>query len=253
MLDSLILFGQFFTKLNIPIPIDDATNKFKTSIQYITLFGLLLGCIEGLIFWGFTYLFPLWFTWLLYWITDGLLTGGFHLDALADTADGFFSSRTSDKIFAIMKDSRLGTMGSLALLYYYGLVISLGIVISPYLNLTHMVLLTVCLTMLTKTGLSLLFYKMVYPGNKHGLSNIWLGIKTWRIVVAQIFSIVIVTLCFSWQGLVSYLLIPLVAFFYRRKVTKVLGGTPGDTLGAFASLSPLIFLFTLTILMRLGL
>lgn len=37
MKDALILFGQFFTKLNIPIPVDDATNKFKTSIQYITL------------------------------------------------------------------------------------------------------------------------------------------------------------------------------------------------------------------------
>lgn len=116
MLDSLILFGQFFTKLNIPIPVDDATNKVKTSIQYITLFSFLLGCIEGIVFWGFTYLFPIWFAWILYWITDGLLTGGFHLDALADTADGFFSSRTSDKIYAIMKDSRLGTMGAL---HYY--------------------------------------------------------------------------------------------------------------------------------------
>ena len=253
MKDALILFGQFFTKLNIPIPVDDATNKFKTSIQYITLFSFLLGCIEGLIFWGFTYLFPLWFAWILYWITDGLLTGGFHLDALADTADGFFSSRTSDKIFAIMKDSRLGTMGSLALVYYYALVVGLGIVISRYLTLTHMILLTICLTMLTKAGLSLLFYKMVYPSNKKGLSNIWLGIKPWRIVVAQVFAIIVVSLCFSWQGLVSYLMIPLVAFFYRRKVTKVLGGTPGDTLGAFASLSPLIFLITLTILLRFGL
>ena len=253
MKDALILFGQFFTKLNIPIPVDDATNKFKTSIQYITLFSFLLGCIEGLIFWGFTYLFPLWFAWILYWITDGLLTGGFHLDALADTADGFFSSRTSDKIFAIMKDSRLGTMGSLALVYYYALVVGLGIVISRYLTLTHMIRLTICLTMLTKAGLSLLFYKMVYPGNKKGLSNIWLGIKPWRIVVAQVFAIIVVSLCFSWQGLVSYLMIPLVAFFYRRKVTKVLGGTPGDTLGAFASLSPLIFLITLTILLRFGL
>ncbi|MBB1069493.1 adenosylcobinamide-GDP ribazoletransferase [Limosilactobacillus sp. RRLNB_1_1] len=253
MKDALILFGQFFTKLNIPIPVDDAANKFKTSIQYITLFSFLLGCIEGLIFWGFTYLFPLWFAWILYWITDGLLTGGFHLDALADTADGFFSSRTSDKIFAIMKDSRLGTMGSLALLYYYALVIGLGIVISHYLNLIHMILLTICLTMLTKAGLSLLFYKMVYPGNKKGLSNIWLGIKTWRIIIAQVFAIIVVSLCFSWQGLVSYLMIPLVAIFYRRKVTKVLGGTPGDTLGAFASLSPLIFLVTLTVLLRFGL
>lgn len=49
MLDSLILFGQFFTKLNIPIPVDDATNKVKTSIQYITLFSFLLGCIEGIV------------------------------------------------------------------------------------------------------------------------------------------------------------------------------------------------------------
>ena len=253
MKDALILFGQFFTKLNIPIPVDDATNKFKTSIQYITIFSFLLGCIEGLIFCGFTYLFPLWFAWILYWITDVLLTVGFHLDALADTADGFFSSRTSDKIFAIMKDSRLGTMGSLALVYYYALVVGLGIVISRYLTLTHMILLTICLTMLTKAGLSLLFYKMVYPGNKKGLSNIWLGIKPWRIVVAQVFAIIVVSLCFSWQGLVSYLMIPLVAFFYRRKVTKVLGGTPGDTLGAFASLSPLIFLITLTILLRFGL
>jgi adenosylcobinamide-GDP ribazoletransferase len=249
---ALILFAQFFTKLNIPIPIDDATNKFKTSIQYITLFGFLVGCIEGLIFWGFTALFPLWFAWILYWITDGLLTGGFHLDALADTADGFFSSRTADKIFAIMKDSRLGTMGSLALLYYYALVIGLGIVISPFFDTLHMVLLTVCLTMLTKTGVSLLFYKMVYPGNKHGLSNIWLGIQPWRIAVAQLFSLVVLTLCFSWQGLVGYLMILFVAYFYRRKVTKVLGGTPGDTLGAFATLAPLIFLLTLTILMRVS-
>lgn len=253
MLDSLILFGQFFTKLNIPIPVDDATNKFKTSIQYITLFSFLLGCIEGLIFWGFTYLFPVWFAWILYWVTDGLLTGGFHLDALADTADGFFSSRTSDKIYAIMKDSRLGTMGSLALLYYYVLVIGLGILISSYFNLFHMILLTICLTMLTKTGLSLLFYKMVYPGNKYGLSDIWLGISTWRIIVAQFFSIIIIGFCFSWQGLISYLVIPITAIFYRKKVTKVLGGTTGDTLGAFASLSPLIFLFVLTILTRWGL
>lgn len=247
---ALILFAQFFTKLNIPVPIDDATNKFKTSIQYITLFGFLLGCIEGLIFWGFSYLFPIWFAWVLYWITDGLLTGGFHLDALADTADGFFSSRTADKIFKIMKDSRLGTMGSLAMIYYYALVVSLGIIISPSLDRLHLVLLTVCLTMLTKTGVSLLFYKMVYPGNKKGLSNIWLGIQPWRIAVAQVFSLVVTTLCFAWQGLVAYLMIPLIAYFYRRKIMQVLGGTPGDTLGAFATLAPLIFLMTLTILTR---
>ncbi len=249
---ALILFAQFFTRLNIPIPIPDASNKFKTSIQYITLFGFLLGCIEGLLFWGYTYLFSVWFAWLLYLVTDGVITGGFHLDALADAADGFFSSRPADQIMRIMKDSQLGTMGTLALIYYYVLFGGLGIVIIPHLDRLHMVLLTICLTMLTKAGVSLLFYKMVYPGHKKGLSNIWLGIKTWRIVVAQIFAIVVVTACFSWQGIVSYLLIPVIAYFYRRKVISILGGTPGDTLGAFATLSPLIFLLALTILKRFG-
>lgn len=251
MLKALILFGQFFTKLNIPIPIDDATNRVRHSVQYITFFGLLLGSLEAVVFWGLTYIFPLWFAWICYWVLDGVITGGFHLDALADTADGFFSSRTSDKVLKIMKDSRLGTMGSLALLYYYALVIGLGIIICRRLDLLHLCLLVACLTMMTKAGVSLLFYKMVYP-EKKGISDVWLNIQPWRIVVAQIFAIVVDGLCFWWQGLVAYAVVFVLSIFYRRKVTQVLGGTPGDTLGAFASLSPLIFLFTLTLLLRLS-
>lgn len=250
MIKAMILFGQFFTKLNIPIPIDDATNRVRHSIQYITLFGLLLGLVEALLFWGLAFIFPLWLAWIGYWIIDGLVTGGFHLDALADTADGFFSSRTSDKVLKIMKDSRLGTMGSLALLYYYALVVGLGIDLTGHLDRLHLILLTACLTMLTKTGLSLLFYKMVYP-EKKGISDVWLNIQPWRIVVAQLVAIIVLGLCFSWQGLVGYLMIFLTSIWYRRRVTAVLGGTPGDTLGAFASLSPLIFLLTLTVLLRL--
>lgn len=40
-----------------------------------------------------------------------LLTGGFHLDGLADTCDGIFSARTRDRMLEIMRDSRLGTHG----------------------------------------------------------------------------------------------------------------------------------------------
>ncbi|MCD6534321.1 MAG: adenosylcobinamide-GDP ribazoletransferase, partial [Deltaproteobacteria bacterium] len=44
------------------------------------------------------------------------LTGGFHLDGLADTADGLMSGQPErEKIFSIMKDSYLGSMGATAL------------------------------------------------------------------------------------------------------------------------------------------
>src|SRR5262249_11399633 len=43
------------------------------------------------------------------------LTGALHEDGLADTADGFGGGRSRDARLAIMKDSRLGTYGALAL------------------------------------------------------------------------------------------------------------------------------------------
>ena len=46
-----------------------------------------------------------------------MLTGGFHEDGLADTADGFWGGWTKDARLEIMKDSRIGTYGVLALVF----------------------------------------------------------------------------------------------------------------------------------------
>ena len=44
-----------------------------------------------------------------------LLTGGLHLDGLADWADGFGGGRDREKTLAIMKDSHIGAFGVVAL------------------------------------------------------------------------------------------------------------------------------------------
>ncbi len=44
-----------------------------------------------------------------------LLTGALHEDGLADTADALGGGTTREKIFAILKDSRIGTFGTVAL------------------------------------------------------------------------------------------------------------------------------------------
>ncbi|MCK7507856.1 MAG: adenosylcobinamide-GDP ribazoletransferase [Desulfobacterales bacterium] len=43
-----------------------------------------------------------------------VLTGAFHLDGLGDTADGLFSHRPRERMLEIMKDSRIGAMGVVA-------------------------------------------------------------------------------------------------------------------------------------------
>jgi len=49
-------------------------------------------------------------------ITAALLTGGLHEDGLADTADGLMGGQTRERRLEIMKDSRIGSYGTLALL-----------------------------------------------------------------------------------------------------------------------------------------
>ena len=50
-----------------------------------------------------------------------LLTGALHEDGLADCADAFGGGRPADKILAILKDSRIGAFGALALIFSIGL------------------------------------------------------------------------------------------------------------------------------------
>lgn len=247
---ALILFIQFFTRINVPMMIDDVEEKFRRNIQYLTVFGLLLGILEAVIFWLLQLMLPVWLAWGLFLVSDGLLTGGFHLDALADSADGLFSSRTPDKMHEIMKDSRIGTMGTLALLYYYGIMIGGGVALSQQVTPLQLAFIAAITTMLAKTGLSLLFYKMVYAGAPHGLASIWVKVKTWQIVVAQLFSLVVMALALGLSGILSYLAILVVAYGYRRRIIHILGGFSGDTIGAFAELAQVTFLLAYLIFSR---
>lgn len=50
-----------------------------------------------------------------------LVTGGLHEDGLADSADGLFGGRDREHALTIMKDSRIGSYGVIALVISFGL------------------------------------------------------------------------------------------------------------------------------------
>lgn len=45
------------------------------------------------------------------------ISGGLHLDGLADAADGLLAGRPREKTLEIMRDQRIGAMGALALIF----------------------------------------------------------------------------------------------------------------------------------------
>ncbi|MFT8744232.1 MAG: adenosylcobinamide-GDP ribazoletransferase, partial [Lentilactobacillus hilgardii] len=101
------------------------------------------------------------------------------------------------------------------------------------------------------TGISLLFYKMTYAGEAPGLATIWQGIKTWRIGISQVVSLIAIGVLLGYPGLISYLAVLIVAYDYRRYMLALLGGFSGDTLGGFAEISQVIFLLAYVIVTKL--
>jgi len=111
----LIAIG-YFTRLPIPGWVGFSAFELNRATRYFPLVGALVGGWSALVLWGAAYLLPWSVAVLLSMLTSLILTGAFHEDGLADSADGFGGGWGTPQILTIMKDSRIGTYGATALL-----------------------------------------------------------------------------------------------------------------------------------------
>lgn len=109
-------------------------NDFKSALQFITIlpsgenphfspsgmirFFPVVGLLIGALLIVFDLIVSIFFYEGIVVLFDVLflvaITGAFHLDGVGDTADGIFSHRSREKALVIMKDSRTGMMGLVA-------------------------------------------------------------------------------------------------------------------------------------------
>ena len=117
------LISAFQTITAIPVPGKGCENA-EDSFIWFPWVGFVLGAAA----WGTAYLAmqaPLNAELRLFWILItavfivtlwALLTRGFHLDGLADMCDGFGGGWTKERVLEIMRDSRIGSFGVIALI-----------------------------------------------------------------------------------------------------------------------------------------
>ena len=106
---------QFLTRIPTPALRDFQPDWISRSARYFPLVGLLVGGGCAVVFWSASLVWSGWLPALLAIAAGVLITGAFHEDGLADTADGLGGGTTVAKRLTIMKDSRIGTYGALAL------------------------------------------------------------------------------------------------------------------------------------------
>lgn len=79
------------------------------------LIGVLIGALWAGVAWGSTRLWAPVVAAALVLMADLLVTGGLHLDAVADVADGLASRRPAEEALTIMRDPAIGAVGGAAL------------------------------------------------------------------------------------------------------------------------------------------
>jgi len=160
-----------------------------------------------------------------------LLTGALHVDGLADSADGLFGHRDRETVLSIMKDSRIGVMGMVAVIC--GLAIKFaGISALPADTSFSRFLILLLIPGFARAGMIFGINWLPYgrPGGGTGfdLFEKPLYLKDfWGLGICLLTCLIL-----GWRGLwiilVFFALVSGVIFYYRRRM----GCITGDMLGA---------------------
>jgi len=176
---------------------------------------------------------------LLALATTTLITGALHEDGLADTADGLGGGRTRERKLEIMRDSRIGSYGTCALILSFGLRWSaLAAIASPWA-----VMLALCAAHAAARAGVPAFMSLVPPARRDGLAAST-GTPPGR-SVAIAFAIGTLVLALALgpaKALVGLVLLSLAGLTLARSAIRQIGGQTGDILGAFEQIGEILIL-----------
>ncbi len=235
-LQRYFMAQMFLTRIPVPRQADWSDQQLAASTVYFPMVGILVGGLASLGwlvgYWGWSA--PL--AAMLAVTVAVLATGAFHEDGLADSADGIGGAFAIEKKLAIMRDSRIGTYGSIALIL---VTLSKVAAITLLTPANAIPVLIGAHTIARWTSLPLI-YNNIYV-REHGTGKPFASAVTVKTVLAgSVFTALVATLCFGLNALaiIAFVIVStLCAQWYLR---VKLGGITGDALGAVNSLTELL-------------
>ncbi|GKX32058.1 adenosylcobinamide-GDP ribazoletransferase [Vallitalea longa] len=232
---GFILMLTFLTRIPIRYKFDFNSDDFIKGIKYMPLIGLIIGGILFPIRHFGDKLVPMILS-LLIILVYLIVTGGLHLDGLADVSDGIFSYRDRDRIFEIMKDSRIGAFGVTALiLYFMSMIVLLG-----YSNDVTILLFPVAGRCFALLVCSLNKYAKEKGMGKDFIDNTRIS----HVIGGFILLIILVSLFQKWLLLIATVITGIIVLLVSSSVNKKLDGITGDVIGMTVEFSQVVFLLS---------
>ena len=226
---GLISATRFMTILPLRKP--DVFDS-KGMAQFFPVVGIIAGALVAAFDFAVSGLWPKPVVALLDVILLVVVTGAFHVDGLGDAADGLLGHRPKEKALAIMKDSRIGAMGLVAIVC--GLSIKWAGIAS--LN-THRHLLLIIIPAYARGGqlfgIRFLQYGRPDGGTGHALFDSTLKLSAfWGLLIPVALSLLL-----GWRGVwlivVFGIITAAILLYYKKRI----GCITGDMLGAMTEVT----------------
>ena len=213
-------------------------------IRFFPVVGLILGAILVIIdrvsslFWQEPVVA------LIDVLTLVAVTGAFHLDGLGDAADGLFSHRSRERALEIMKDSRTGMMGLVAVFCILALKIAGIYSVETCCSNFETIVLFLIIPAYARGGMLFgiryLKYGRENSGTGHDLFKTRLPVKDFIYLAIP----VIVSLFLGFTGIILNIVflfsVVLILMFYKKKM----GCITGDMLGAMTEITEALLFLT---------
>ena len=256
---SFLLAVQFLTRIPITVKGSVSERDIGASAAFFPAAGLIQGVPAAVTAFVLGLLFSPDIAAAFVLLVSILINGGFHLDGLADTADGVSVKATGDpaadreKRLTVMRDSRVGSIGVIAIVMTLLLKYQL---LSGLLGkgLTWEILFTLLLVPVFSKWIMVPVMRHGRAARQEGLGTIFVTYGDTRTIAVS--SLMVAAIFFagaailpewSWLRGVRFFLscaLPLYALglIWVRFCNSKFGGLTGDTIGAVSELGEILML-----------
>ena len=249
-----LLAVGFFTRIPVPNQVNFQESDLNHSVKYFPLIGLLVGLLGAFTYYVSALIFPQSIAIIASMAVTVFVTGAFHEDGLADSADGIGGGWQREQVLTIMQDSRLGTYGALTL--FFVLLAKFELLGNMHADMTMLTL--VCAHPFSRLCAIWLMASLPYAKANSNYSGkakpLATEISRIDLCIANLFGLLPLLLLIgliqmtidNWQATLAYVCFLASAMgagwcWWHALLKRKLNGYTGDTLGAVQQISEIMF------------
>ena len=241
MFRHFVMAWHFLTVIPLRSTHHDPTpSDLARSMGWFPIVGLILGTLLAVSDLFLMAVFPPGVVNVLVIVILVLLTGGLHLDGLADSVDGLAGGRTIADRLRIMRDAHIGAVGATGLM----LALALRYAALMALPQSHRFALLLCMPAVGRWAMVMGGIGAPYARREGGLAQPFLQQLSGREVLGAtaVLGIAYVLSVGLVGALIGCVAIAVIVRGITALAQKLLGGMTGDTLGATNEVAEIVFL-----------